>query len=191
VVAGTKSLILSKEKLKMRKCVILACLALLMTGSAMAQNAPKAEIAGTYTYVRFNPGQGASGVNCHGGGGSVTGNLNNWFGVVGDFSGCKVTGVSGGSASAFTYLFGPKIAYRSNSAFTPYVQTLFGGARATSGSFSDNSFAMTLGGGVDVKVSEHVAIRLIQTEYLMTRLGSMTQNNVRIETGVVFRFGGK
>jgi opacity protein-like surface antigen len=174
----------------MRKFVILAGLALLVTSSAMAQSeTPRAELAGTYTYVRINPGGGSPGVNCHGGGGSIAGNLNSWFGVVGDFSACKVTGISGGSAHAFTYLFGPKIAYRSKSAVIPYAQALFGGARVSGGGVSQNAFAMTFGGGLDLKVTEHVAIRMIQAEYLMTRFASMRQNNVRIEAGVVFRFG--
>ena len=53
---------------------------------------------------------------------------------------------------------------------------------------------MTLGGGVDVKASEHVAIRLGQVEYLMTRFketsaSRQTQNNLRFSTGIVYRFG--
>ncbi len=181
----------------MRKYVVLVGLILLVAGSAMAQDTPKAEVAGVYTYIRINPGGGASGANCHGGGGSVAGNFNSWFGVVGDFSGCKVTGQpSGVSASTFTYLFGPKITYRSHGTITPYAQALFGGARASAsvsgvGSTSDNAFAMTLGGGVDVKWTEHVAVRVIQAEYLLTRFGSASQHNARIQAGIVFRWGGK
>ena len=47
---------------------------------------------------------------------------------------------------------------------------------------------MTAGGGVDWNATTHIGIRLIQAEYLMTRFFSETQNNVRVSTGVVFRW---
>lgn len=166
----------------MRKTLILFGLILMASSAAMAQGeTPKAEIAGNYTYIRFS-----GGANCNGGGGSIAANLNSWFGVVGDFSGCKVTG-----DNAFAYLFGPKIAYRSSGRATPYFQVLFGGMRLSGGGFSSNAFAMTVGGGLDVKVSPQVAIRLAQGEYLMTRFGGVRQNNFRLESGIVFRFGSK
>jgi opacity protein-like surface antigen len=58
-------------------------------------------------------------------------------------------------------------------------------------SFSDSSFGMALGGGLDVKLSEHVAIRAIQLDYLRTGFFNETQNKGRLSVGVVFRFGRK
>jgi hypothetical protein len=55
---------------------------------------------------------------------------------------------------------------------------------------------MTLGGGLDVKVHHHLAIRVIQAEYLMTKFENLTtgtaatQNDMRLSAGIVFRFGG-
>ena len=46
--------------------------------------------------------------------------------------------------------------------------------------------AMALGGGVDAKISDRVAIRLFQADYIATTFRS---NNGRISVGVVFRFG--
>jgi opacity protein-like surface antigen len=181
----------------MRKLLILLGLIVLIAGPACAQDYPKAEISGDYMYIRINPGGGASGANCHGVGGSVAGNLNDWFGVVGDFGGCRVSGLpSGVSSHAYTYLFGPRVSYRNTSPLTPYAQVLFGGERATAsvsgvGSSSNNAFAMSLGGGADYSVNEHIAIRVIQVEYLYTHFGGARQNNARIEAGIVFRFGGR
>ncbi len=181
----------------MRKLLILLGLIVLIAGSACAQNYPKAEVSGDYMYIRVNPGGGASGQNCHGVGGNVAGNLNDWFGVVGDFGGCRVTGLpSGVSSHAYTYLFGPRVSYRNTSPLTPFAQLLFGGERATRsvsgvGSGSNNAFAMSLGGGADYSVNEHIAIRVIQVEYLYTHFGGARQNNARIEAGIVFRFGGR
>ncbi|PYT48617.1 MAG: hypothetical protein DMG43_16800 [Acidobacteria bacterium] len=173
----------------MRSLLILGVVILFIAAPAMAQEAPKAEVFGGYQYLRLNPG----GSNCQGGGGSIAGNLNDWFGVVGDFGACKVTGLpSGVSAHAINYLFGPKVAYRSYGSLTPFAQVLFGGQHfGGSGGGTANSFAMTLGGGADYKFTEHVAIRLIQVEYMYTHFAGTRQNNARIEAGVVYRWGGR
>jgi opacity protein-like surface antigen len=49
------------------------------------------------------------------------------------------------------------------------------------------SFAMAFGGGLDVRLSEHVAIRLIQADYAPTFFGSGRQDNLRLSFGVVFK----
>ena len=179
----------------MRRLVMSGVLVLAVAGSTMAQDYPKGEVGGNYTYVRVNPGGGVSGLNCHGGGGSVGGNLNSYFGVAGEFSGCKVTGLSGGSVSAYTYLFGPRLTYRGSGNFEPFAEALFGGVHISASggglSGSDNAFAMAIGGGADYKVSRSVAIRLIQADYFFTKFGGTHQNNARIQAGIVFRFGGR
>jgi opacity protein-like surface antigen len=180
----------------MRKLLILGALTFLIVAPAKAQDYPKGEVAGVYSYVRFNPGGGLSGFNCHGGGGSVAGNLNSWFGVAGEFSGCKITGLpSGASASTYTYVFGPRITYRTTGKLEPFGEVLLGGSHATAsgGGFSGsgNAFAVALGGGVDYKMTQHVAIRLIQADYLMNRSNGSTENDVRVQAGIVYRFGGR
>ncbi len=177
----------------MRNLLILAVLSLIVAAPARAQYYPKAEVSGDYQYIRLNPG----GSDCQGGAGSVAGNLNSWFGVVGEFGGCKITGQpSGTSAHALNYLFGPRVTYRSYGSLTPFAHVLLGGERITAsatgfGSASSNSFAMALGGGADYKLTEHVALRLIQVEYLYTHFGGARQNNARIEAGLVYRWGGR
>jgi opacity protein-like surface antigen len=179
----------------MRKLFILVAVILATAGSAVAQDFPKAEIFGGYQYIRVNPGGGSAASNCQGGAGSVAGNLNHWFGVVGDFGACKVTGLpSGTSAHLVNYLFGPKLTYRSRGKLSPFAQVLFGGERisgSASGfaSTSDSSFAMAFGGGADYEMTNHVAIRLIQAEYLYTKFGGTHQNNARISAGIVYRWG--
>jgi opacity protein-like surface antigen len=177
----------------MRNLLILGVLSLIVAAPARAQYYPKAEVSGDYQYIRLNPG----GSNCQGGAGSVAGNLNSWFGVVGEFGGCKITGQpSGTSAHALNYLFGPRVTYRSYGSLTPFAHVLLGGERITAsatgfGSASSNSFAMALGGGADYKLTEHIALRLIQVEYLYTHFGGTRQNNARIEAGVVYRWGAR
>jgi len=119
--------------------------------------------------------------------------LNDWFGVVGDFGYCKVTGLpSGTSAHAINYLFGPRVTYRSAGSFTPFAHVLFGGQHfGVSGGGTANSFAMALGGGADYRLTEHVALRLIEVDYLYTHFDGTRQNDARIEAGISYRWGGR
>jgi opacity protein-like surface antigen len=178
----------------MRKSLILLGFALLATSVAQAQEGRGMEVSGQYQYVRISPGQGAPSANCQGAGGTFAANVNRWVGIVGDVGFCKITGQpSGVSAHEINYLFGPRVAYHNYGRVTPYAQVLFGGETASTsitglGSASSNAFAMTFGGGADFKVTRHLAFRAIQVEYLYTHFGGAKQNNVRIQSGLVYRF---
>ena len=52
---------------------------------------------------------------------------------------------------------------------------------------SETGFSGIIGGGIDVRVSPRVDIRVIQFDYNPTRLFDETQHNFRIGVGVVFR----
>jgi opacity protein-like surface antigen len=148
----------------------------------------------------------------HGGSASAAFNLNKWFGLAADFGGSSISTIKASGfpdvsvdSTLFTYLFGPRFSYRNYERVTPFAQVLIGGAHITdvkSGGTvianSENAFALSVGGGLDVKVSKHVAIRVAQVEYLMTKFdapfaltGSSTQNNLRVSGGLVIRFGSK
>jgi peptidoglycan-associated lipoprotein len=184
-------------KLKVVVC-LLAFVSL--TGTAFAQDTPKVDIFAGYSYVRENPStNGASGFNLHGGSASIAYNANHWLSGVADFGGYHGnnllgTGIDG---TVSTYLFGPRVAYRHYERVTPFAQVLFGVAHASGSGFgvssSDNAFAMTVGGGVDVKLTHRFSWRPAQVEYLMTRFSetgtsNQTQNNLRASTGFVFHF---
>jgi opacity protein-like surface antigen len=172
---------------------------------AAAQQEPlKIELYGGYYYVRFNVNADVPGVppsqtfNASGGGGQIEYNINNWLGAVGDLAGYGATSTLNGAlvGGAFTYLFGPRVNLRRGK-ITPFAQALFGGIVTTSGigqSGPVNNFALTAGGGIDFKVSQHVSVRPVQAEYLMTALPNGLngrENNFRIGAGVVLRLGGK
>lgn len=162
------------------------------------QNYPTAEVSGGFSYLRVEGGD-----NLYGWDASVAGNLNRWIGLVGEFSGHY--GSSNGdfvssSSNVHTFLFGPRFSYREDKRLTPFVHVLPGFARegfsftvntpsgniSTSG--STTGFAMAIGGGLDVRLSEDLAFRMIQVDYLLTHFDSATQNNARITTGLVYRF---
>jgi opacity protein-like surface antigen len=164
------------------------------------EQASKLEAYGGYYYVRFNvnasdaSGNPAETFNGNGGGVQLEYNANNWLGVVGEMAGYGATATTNGAlvGGAFTYLAGPRVNFR-HGKVTPFVQSLFGGIWSTAGignSASENNFAMTAGGGVDIKVSKHVSVRPIQAEYFMTRIPNGLndrQDNLRIGAGIVVR----
>jgi len=173
----------------MRKSAALFLLVLLLAVPAMAQNTPKAELFGGYSYLRVNPGSGLDGINAHGWIASLTGNANDWFGVTGQFTG-HYGDIFGASGNMYTYMFGPRIASHSNEKWTPYVHFLFGGARASGGGLSETAFAMDFGGGFDYNANDKIAFRVVQFDYIPTKFVSDWQHNFAISTGIVFRFGG-
>lgn len=62
---------------------------------------------------------------------------------------------------------------------------------------SQTAFAMTSGGGLDIKINRHLSFRPIGLDYLMTRLQNLrskqdnNQHNLRYTTGFNFTFGGE
>jgi len=174
------------------------------------QVTPTAELFAGYSYLRFNPRVNgtAQTFDNQGGTASIAGNVNRWLGLVADFGFYKVSGdlQPGSSGKAQTYLFGPRFSHRGER-WTPFASVLLGAARmsvdsstpvAGSSNFFNNTvhknaFATAFGVGFDYKLSRHVAWRVVQAEYLVTKFpdgGSNFQNNLRLATGLVFRFGG-
>jgi opacity protein-like surface antigen len=100
-------------------------------------------------------------------------------------SGCLT---SNADVTEHNFLFGPRVSF-SIGKFRPFVEGLFGGAHVDTdnGAGSDTSFAAALGGGLDYKIIKPLAWRF-QGDYVQTRFFGTTQDNVRLSTGIVFRF---
>jgi hypothetical protein len=155
--------------------------------AAAQESAPKGEFFGGYQYTKFDGGTNANGWDT-----AVTGNLNRWLGVTADFSGVY-NSQNGVSSSDYTYTFGPVVSLRTNKAFTPFAHFLAGGTHlgysAPGFSGSDSGFAMMFGGGVDIAATRHVAIRALQLDWLSLRSNGVSDNNnLRLTTGLVFRY---
>ena len=184
--------------MKLKLLVSLLAVLSLFGATAHAQDTPKFDIFAGYSYLRLNPSTaGVSSLNLNGGSASIAYNAKSWLSGVADFGGYSNgnilnTGING---TLSTYLFGPRVSYRHFGRITPFGEVLFGVAHASSAgtSGSDNAFAMTLGGGLDYKLSDRFAIRPVKLDYLITRFSetgtsNQTQNNLRVSTGIVFRF---
>jgi hypothetical protein len=182
---------------------------------------PRYELFLGYSYLQAVPKLAAGNrlVWLNGGSASVAFNVNRHLGLVADFgaytnSQMQFTGaytstvnVNNSNVAVLTYLFGPRLSFRKYDRITPFAQVLFGGVRANqvilTGCTSNctllpaqDSFSMTAGSGLDLRIHRHFAIRMIQAEYLMTRFASYTtgttgtQNDMRLSAGIVFRMNG-
>jgi hypothetical protein len=163
----------------MRKILAVLVWSAVCSFTAAAQEHPRGELFGGYQFTHFEPDVNANGWNA-----SITGNLNNWFGVAADFSGAYKNG-----GKFHTYMAGPVFSIRKSEAVTPFAHLLIGGATASGGGISTSGFATAIGGGLDVKVNQHIAVRLVQADWLLFRSGGETdKKNARVSAGLVFRF---
>ena len=98
-------------------------------------------------------------------------------------------------AQRYDLLFGPRYNFRLGR-FNPFVEGMAGfehmrvtfSENITNASRADTAFAMALGGGVDVHLSEHFDIRAIQADYVPTFFNSTHQNNYRVGAGLKIKF---
>jgi len=159
-----------------------------LNAAAASQEYPKAELFGGYQYTRIG---GVDGTNINGWNGAINGNVNRWFGVTADLSGAyKDFGPIG--ARAYTYTLGPTFSHRSGRV-TAFAHVLAGGFYASAGfrslSLGTSGLAMMTGGGVDARVTPHLAVRALQADWLLWRtMGFTERKNARISTGLVFLF---
>jgi hypothetical protein len=160
---------------------------------------PLIELFGGYSFARFDNGGGTAS-NLSGGLGSFGWNVKPWVQIVADTSYNVVT-VSGTKNVLYGNHYGPRFFGRTRNRWgiTPFVEGLVGGSRADTtvsgtGGYktSVNSISYKLGGGIDMRPSRHIEIRLFDVDYYRTSFGTnLQQNNYWASTGIVIRlFGG-
>ncbi len=175
----------------MSKIVLVVVVLGLLLLPAAAQEYPKAEVFGGYQFTRISV-EGAS-ANFNGWNASVTGNVNKWLGLTGDFSG-SYKSVTGASGHIYSYAFGPTISLSHEGTVNPFVHALFGGVTAGGtvegfGSGNSNGLTIMAGGGVDAKLSPRLAFRVAQFDWVYYRIeGTSESKNIRLSTGIVLRF---
>ena len=149
---------------------------------------------------------------------SIIGNLSKRFGIKGDFSAHFKNQSDRGTFDACTpacttvtqdlqlktrvynFLAGPEFKARNSTRFTPFAYALAGVAH-TSATFtspgptvnllfkrSDNSFAMALGGGLDIRASKRVSFRAMMdyNPVFINDSVTGTRDLVRFSLGVLF-----
>ena len=195
----------------MKKLVGILSLVFLMAGVAVAQDFPRVEVFGGYQFLRAS--QGAAGDDegfsqmFHGWSASGVVNINKYFGVEG-----VLTGVYGdfydidgepdnpdidvnARIHNYSYMFGPRLAVRSNRV-TGFAHFLLGGSRMSisaaasdpNAGMSSNDFAWAIGGGVDINVIKNFAVRPAQFDFGQIRSDMDNVNLVGYSAGVVVKF---
>jgi peptidoglycan-associated lipoprotein len=138
----------------------------------------------------------------NGGNGWVAFNFRRSLGIVGEIATQHASNISGTGIdlTLTSYLAGPRYIWTRSDRFRPFAQILLGGAHAggtlapgSSGlAGSSNAFALIAGGGLDVNLTRHIALRAIEADYYLTRFDNGVnhhQNNLRLAAGVIVRFG--
>jgi hypothetical protein len=183
----------------MRKLFVVFSIVLSLSVLANAQDKPKVEVFGGYSILAS-----ADDRTGHGWHGSVAANLNSWFGLVLDVSGhYDSESFSSGIGPFFSSIdrsdhsfhIGPRFTYRGNEKVTPFGHVLIGGVRqhrdevSSFGSLESNntSNSTLVGGGLDVKLSKKIALRLVQADYVFVNT-RFNEHNGRVSTGLVVRF---
>lgn len=118
--------------------------------------------------------------------------------IAGNHSGHIPNSIQG--LSLMTFMAGPRYSFLAMHRVTAYGQFLAGGVHGFDSYFPGNggtstgaadSLAIAPGGGLEVGVRSWLSVRAVEAEYLMTRLpnsADTSQHNLRISSGVVFRF---
>jgi len=182
----------------MKKLLLIAVLLLGFSVMAVAQDTPVAEIFGGYSYVRPDVDEDEDTLNMNGWNASVAFPGNKYLGFVMDFGGVYGSIEDDGdediNVRVHTVMFGPKFTARMGKV-TPFAQALFGYARMTAKSFQEvqlmreNNFAYSLGGGVDINLTDMVAVRPVQIDYLAIKSQGDKTHNFRYSARIVLKLG--
>jgi hypothetical protein len=179
-------------------------------------NTPSFEVGGGYAFRSFDiPNNGGAIFNMNGWMATADYNFNDFVGATIDFD---MTRIQQPNSAAFpgtnylsTLMVGPQIYPLGHHKLTPFFHGEVGLAHYTLEfsspcgtsdlgpcSFTDGSYAIGFGGGLDWKASRHISVRLAQADYEQTRIlepgtanGYGNQNHYKLKAGVLITFGSK
>ncbi len=201
----------------MRKFATLLVLGFLSLPASAQGNYPRAELFGGFSFGSIevrDPVRGTFGHEAaEGFQAAIAVNVNRTLGIVADFGGLwgdlpsfQSGTISGGGTFRVVHIFaGPRFTKRTNR-IAVFVHALpgfdhqrdtetftsFFGPTTTISTLT--SFAVALGGGVDVNLGKRLAIRAVQVDYIPTLFSvpffSNSISSVRVGVGVVLKFGG-
>jgi len=202
-----------------KRCALLAFALLCTAVSLKAQGSPRFEVFGGYSYGQLNPGgrlvaqTNPEGKHFGLSGWQAAGQTRIYkdLGFVVDFTGYAGTSdveLAAEHSRYNSYLAGPQFNFRKLGRLNLFAHGLVGVARnrvyLKTGNPADDQhvtrFAGAFGGGVDVDLTKHVAIRAIEADYVLNSFPNLNssgvsigahQANARVSAGILFRFGGR
>jgi OmpA family/PKD domain len=158
------------------------------------------EVAGMFDYANLNPGGGFQSFSGFGGSGEFVWNPSRWVGLVEQVGGLGYNRTVNGTplhGGVTTLMAGPRLNLRRDY-LIPFAEFLVGGSHVGipfTGTQSQSSFSLVAGGGVDLVLTRNISWRFAEIDYLMTNFsgsslgGNGRQDNIRLGTGIVIRFG--
>jgi hypothetical protein len=190
----------------MKKLLALFALLAVFSSPALAQGTPIFQVGGGYTFrsfnVPFSPRLDMNGWN-------VTAEyaVTRWLSAAADIDGTYksqpdtlVTGTDHTDITSF--LFGPRIYPLGHHKLTPFVHALFGAGHSKLTApgvpdLTETDFAFAIGGGLDLSLGKHFALRVAKFDYEQTRFyksfapGTPNQNNFKYSAALLIKFGSK
>jgi len=113
------------------------------------------------------------------------------LGLVGDFGYYRFSDHTG-RASLATFMAGPRVSTEERFRSSWFLQTLFGGTRWSVDSipqkFTHRKFAGSIGGGLDIRVTDRVTLRPFEMEFMLINTNNILLD-ARFSSGFVIRFG--
>jgi hypothetical protein len=197
---------IGKQPLHIRMTLITALLLGIVSAPAQATAQQQSSglrspvVAVTYDLERAKMAtSGGSGFWLQGGGVDIAIPFYKRFSIGGSFSGVHAPNIQPGvSLGKLSYVAGPRYTF-GGSRFQVFGEGLFGGVHGFDSIFpaaggvvpTANSYAMQLGGGVDVPVHHGYGVRVLELDYVRTALpnnGTNSQNDLRLAVGISYRF---
>jgi hypothetical protein len=189
------SMIMLKGMITMRKLISTLTIFSALSICAFSQeSAPRVSVFGGHSYMNVDTNGLSSRQSLNGFDVAPSFDVNRLFAVEGDFGGyykgslASIGDVHVGTAHAYTFMGGPRLN------FGPlFVHGLVGGDRVSAGALGvsvvQSAFAGAFGGGFQSRpFAKHFAVRA-SADYFLTDHESTIQNNIRVSTGLVYKFG--
>jgi hypothetical protein len=160
------------------------------------QTLRRAEVAIGYTAVRANapPDQSCGCFWMQGGSAQLALYSQRGLGVVLDLGMTTASRLGSGNGyniTLGTYMVGPRYRFYDRKRFSTYAQALAGAGHASTNAAADNgstAFSFSTGAGLDLLLKRRVSWRVVQAEYLLTRIpngNNDVQNQFRLTTGII------
>jgi len=182
----------------MRKLLTFAFLIVFLSLASAPKAYSQVELYGGYSHLSLNSAPSNMGSSSNGWEGEAYLHLLGPWGVEADYSnhyGVNPALQLGGNryyVPRFTELYGPRFTL-ALPRIHPYVHALVGTVNGTAqtltGRVSENALGMGFGGGLNVRGTRHIWLRLVQVDYIRAQFTNNTQNDMRVSAGLIFRFG--
>jgi hypothetical protein len=182
-------------------CMLLFSAAGTLHAQALAQaQPPRLDVSVTYAAERSLKANTSQNFWMQGGSIELGANVWHGWGIAADITGAHASsiGTSGVPLSLVTATFGPRYRWHADRRLSLFGEGLIGEANGFRSIFPTpagsqpeaNGFAAQIGGGIDYKLSDRFAIRVLDAAWSRTQLPNSTdnvQNTLRLGAGFVLR----